>query len=202
MFFSMVRFVARDVLGSPPPTRAALARARVQALRGRSASQRVRAKRGPMITSASREGGKPRIRYAQFTPHPNPPPQGGREFTEIAARVVAILFFAFVSLCGSYSNVSAQAPQFTPSDEAPENFPAGAGRDETFYTCTACHNFKLVAAQGMSRRQWDDSLAWMVQKHGMPVLDEKDKKVVLDYLETAFPQRAAPGGFQNPFLKQ
>jgi mono/diheme cytochrome c family protein len=97
----------------------------------------------------------------------------------------------------------AQAPQFTPRDEAPENFPASAGRDETFYSCTACHNFKLVAAQGLSRRQWDESIALMVQKHGMPVLDDKDKTIVLDYLETAFPPRApSSGGWQNPFLKQ
>lgn len=97
----------------------------------------------------------------------------------------------------------AQTPQFTPRDETPENFPAGAGRDETFYSCTACHNFKLVAAQGLSRRQWDESIALMVQKHGMPALDDKDKKAVLDYLETTFPPRApASGGWQNPFLKQ
>ena len=64
--------------------------------------------------------------------------------------------------------------QFTPRDEAPENFPAGAGRDETFYACTACHNFKLVAAQGMTRRQWDESIALMMTKHGMHALDDKD----------------------------
>jgi len=97
----------------------------------------------------------------------------------------------------------AQTPQFAPRDEAPEGFPAGAGRDEAFYSCTACHNFKLVAAQGLSRRQWDESVALMVQKHGMPVLDDKEKKIVLDYLETAFPPRPpSSGGWQNPFLKQ
>ena len=44
----------------------------------------------------------------------------------------------------------------------------------------------------------------MVQRHGMPALDDKDKKVVLDYLETAFPPRApaAGGGWQNPFLNR
>jgi hypothetical protein len=77
------------------------------------------------------------------------------------------------------------------------------GREETFYACTACHNFKLVAAQGMNRRQWEDSLDWMVSKHGMNPLEGNDRKVVLDYLETAFPPRApAGGGWQNPFLSQ
>ena len=44
----------------------------------------------------------------------------------------------------------AQAPQFTPRDENPEDFPAGPGRDDTFYACTGCHGFKLVAQQGMT----------------------------------------------------
>jgi hypothetical protein len=98
----------------------------------------------------------------------------------------------------------AQAPQgFTPSEETPEDFPDGPGREETFYTCVACHNFKLVAAQGMSRRQWEDSIELMVQRHGMPQLNETDRKTVLDYLEKTFPPRApAGGGWQNPFLKR
>jgi hypothetical protein len=64
----------------------------------------------------------------------------------------------------------AQSPvtTFTPTDEQAEDLPAGPGREETFYACTACHNFKLVAAQGMSRAQWDDTLSWMTSRHGMP----------------------------------
>ena len=42
----------------------------------------------------------------------------------------------------------------------------------------------------------------MIARHGMPALDDKDRAMVLDYLETAFPQRAPSGGFQNPFLKR
>ena len=96
----------------------------------------------------------------------------------------------------------ASAQNFTPRDETPEDFPAGASRDDTFYTCTACHNFKLVAAQGMNRRQWNESIDLMISRHGMPALDEKDRTAVLNYLETAFPQREPSGGFQNPFLKR
>jgi hypothetical protein len=36
-------------------------------------------------------------------------------------------------------------------DEKPEDFPEGAGREETFYACIAFHHFKLVAAQGTTR---------------------------------------------------
>jgi hypothetical protein len=90
---------------------------------------------------------------------------------------------------------------FVPRDESPEEFPAGSGREETFYACTACHNFKLVAAQGMTRRQWEDSLAWMTQRHNMPPLDGKDRELVLNYLAATFPPPARAGGWQNPFAK-
>ena len=103
-------------------------------------------------------------------------------------------------------SVPAQAPSsgFEPREEEPEQFPAGPGRDETFYACTACHNFKLVAAQGMTRRQWDDSLNWMTQRHGMPPIEGKERDLVLDYLESTYPPRApaSRGGWQNPFLNR
>jgi mono/diheme cytochrome c family protein len=97
---------------------------------------------------------------------------------------------------------AALAQTFTPSEESPEEFPAGAGRDQTFYTCTACHNFKLVAAQGLSRAGWEDSIDLMIRRHNMPPLDAKDRAAVLDYLAAAYPPRAPAGrGWQNPFLK-
>ena len=91
---------------------------------------------------------------------------------------------------------------FTPRDESPQDFPAGLGRDETFYACTACHGFKLVAQQGMTRAQWEDSINLMIRRHNMPPLDDKDRDVVLNYLEAAYPPRApSRGGWQNPFAK-
>src|SRR3954469_20468289 len=84
-----------------------------------------------------------------------------------------------------------QTATFTPRDESPEEFAAGPGRDETFYACTACHNFKLVAAQGLSRAGWEDSLNLMVRRHNMPPPDPKDRDVMLNYLEAAYPPRAA-----------
>jgi mono/diheme cytochrome c family protein len=92
---------------------------------------------------------------------------------------------------------------FTPREESPEEFVAAPGRDETFYACTACHGFKLVAQQGLSRAQWEDSLNLMVRRHNMPPLDDKDRATVLGYLETAYPPRAPAGrgNWQNPFAK-
>jgi hypothetical protein len=92
-------------------------------------------------------------------------------------------------------------PAFTPTDEKPEELPEGPGRDETFYACTACHNFKLVAAQGMTRAQWDDSLTWMTTRHNMADIQGADRQLILDYLEKHYPPRAPSraGGWQNPF---
>ena len=65
------------------------------------------------------------------------------------------------------------------------------------------YNTKLVAAQGLSRAQWDDSINLMIRRHGMPALDDKDRATVLGYLEAAYPPRAPAGrgGWQNPFAK-
>lgn len=122
--------------------------------------------------------------------------------TLAVARMARRLLFAAMGMALSASMAGAQT--FTPRDESPEDFPAGAGRDETFYTCTACHGFKLIASQGMNRRQWDDSINWMMEKHRMPPLDAKERETVLNYLEATFPPRAPSGGggFQNPFMKR
>ena len=119
--------------------------------------------------------------------------------TKAAARL-ARRFFAGVAIVALAGTAMAQQKDFAPKDESPEEFAAGPGRDDTFYACTACHNFKLVAQQGMNRRQWEDVLQLMVDRHGMPKLDDKDRETVLGYLTAAYPPRApARGGWQNPF---
>jgi len=96
------------------------------------------------------------------------------------------------------------APAFAPSDEKPEDLPEAPGREETFYACTACHNFKLVAAQGMTRAQWDESLTWMTARHNMAEIAGADRELILDYLEKHYAPRAPSrgGGWTNPFLSR
>jgi hypothetical protein len=100
--------------------------------------------------------------------------------------------------------VAAQSapPAFSPRDESPEEFPAGPGREETFYACTPCHNFKLVAQQGLNRERWEETLTLMTQRHNMPAIEGAERQRVLDYLAATYPPRApAPGGWQNPFTR-
>jgi hypothetical protein len=113
--------------------------------------------------------------------------------------MIKACFIALALVLAGAGAASAQTPAFTPSDEKPDDYPAGAGRDTTFYACTGCHGFKLLAQQGQSRRQWDDTLDWMAEKHKMPALEGDFRKTVLDYLEATYPPRTAPRGFQNPF---
>jgi hypothetical protein len=108
---------------------------------------------------------------------------------------VALLVLALVACSAAASQT------FTPSEERPEDYPSGAGREPTFYACTPCHGFRIVAQQGQTRRQWDDTLNWMTEKHRMPPVDGELRTTVLDYLEATFPPRRAPGGRTNPFSK-
>jgi hypothetical protein len=97
------------------------------------------------------------------------------------------------------TEAAAQSTRVRPAEEAPEQYPAHPNREEAFYFCTACHSFKIVASQGMSRQRWDESLSWMVERHNMPDVQGEDRGKILDYLASAFPERTEPGGWKNPF---
>lgn len=56
------------------------------------------------------------------------------------------------------------------------------GVDLTYAYCAGCHSERLVAQQGLTRERWDELLDWMVEKQGMPEIDEPDRTTVLDYL--------------------
>jgi hypothetical protein len=81
-----------------------------------------------------------------------------------------------------------------------ESLPEGPGREETFYACAACHGTAIVKQQGMTRIQWDASIDWMIERHGMAKPDQAERDVILDYLAAQFPPRAKRGR-DNPFLK-
>lgn len=82
-----------------------------------------------------------------------------------------------------------------------ESLPDGKGRDETFYTCAACHGTALIKAQGLSREMWDASFQLMIDRHGMAEPAKADRELIVDYLATTFPPRRKGRGGDNPFLK-
>ena len=94
--------------------------------------------------------------------------------------------------------LAAPASAQTVAPSNPADYPDAPGREEAVTFCGACHSFRLVAAQGMTRAQWDESLQWMVRRHNMPELDKEDLDVILGYLEKAFPPKAPAGGAGRP----
>jgi len=120
-----------------------------------------------------------------------------RATTAILAASAAL---PLVLLLPASSPAQQGAGEYTPGEEQPEDFPEGKGRDEAFYSCIACHNFKLVAAQGMSRARWDDTINFMIERHNMPAINGADRELVLDYLSATFPERTRRG-WQNPFTQ-
>jgi hypothetical protein len=116
------------------------------------------------------------------------------------ALAVAMLAVCLCATAWDRSGAQTSQPTHTPSEESPEDFPPGPGREEAFYACVACHNFKLVAAQGMSRERWDETITFMIARHNMPAIEGEDRRLILDYLATTFPERPpARRGWQNPF---
>lgn len=111
--------------------------------------------------------------------------------------IAAIAAIGIVGIAVAQPRVQPKDP-----DDAPELYPAHPNRDDAFYACVACHSFKIVAQQGMSRPRWDESLTWMTQRHRMPPLEGAEREKVLDYLAAAYPERTQPGGWKNPFAPQ
>ena len=108
--------------------------------------------------------------------------------------VSAVLLLAFCLLAAPVLLAQTKA-----AEEAPEQYPAGEHRDDTFYFCTACHGFKIVAQQGQTRERWNETIDIMTSRHGMVDVQGEQREQMLDYLSKAFPERRAPGGWKNPF---
>jgi hypothetical protein len=87
------------------------------------------------------------------------------------------------------------------SAQEAEDLPEGKGRDETIAFCGGCHSMNLVRAQGMSRTRWNETMEWMVERHGMARIEGEDRELILDYLAESFPPRRSGRGRPNPFLK-
>lgn len=117
------------------------------------------------------------------------------------ALCVAGSTLALVAIGIASVSVQAQSRRERPPEEKPEEYPDGPNRDDTFYFCTACHSFKIVAAQGQSRERWNDTFDFMVSRHKMVDVQGEQREKMLDYLAAAFPERRTPGGWKNPFAQ-
>lgn len=113
----------------------------------------------------------------------------------MTARILVAVWIVAAVLGLSLAQSPARA-----EEESPEDLPAGKGRDEAFYGCTACHGFAIIRQQGMTRERWDATIQDMQVRHNMPEPDAADRELMLDYLAIAFPPRQR--GRPNPFLNR
>jgi len=111
--------------------------------------------------------------------------------------VLTVMALLMTASPGPMAQQNAAPPEPT---DAPEDLPAGRGRDEMFYSCTPCHGLAIIRQQGMSRERWAATYEEMRSRHNMPELPDADLALVLDYLAQHFPSRSrAP---VNPFLRR
>ena len=113
----------------------------------------------------------------------------------------ALAAAALLVALGAAQQGAAQQPLPAPREEHVEDLPPGTGREETFGMCSACHAYRIVSNQGLSRERWDETLTWMSERHAMPPLEGEERRTILDYLAKTHPPKAATGGFRNPFLE-
>ena len=82
---------------------------------------------------------------------------------------------------GTWAAATETVGQAAGADEW-DGLPGGAGREEVYGLCGACHSLMIVKQQGLSRDAWVETLDWMVEEQGMPELDAETLDLVVDYL--------------------
>ncbi len=68
------------------------------------------------------------------------------------------------------------------ADDDLGGLPPGAGDEDVFYTCSACHSINLVLQHRLSQRVWGEIIDTMIADHGMPPPDQEERQALLTYL--------------------
>jgi hypothetical protein len=92
------------------------------------------------------------------------------------------------------------AQQYVPPIPSIDELPEGVGREEVFYTCTACHSLDVVKAQHKDEVGWNEIVDYMITVQGLFPPTPEDRAKIVSYLATNFPALAAPA-YVNPFLR-
>jgi mono/diheme cytochrome c family protein len=76
----------------------------------------------------------------------------------------------------------AMAPVGAQAQDEYAGLPKAEGRDTVAGWCGACHSLRLVSQQRLPRYRWEELLAQMIKKNGMPKPPPEDEQVIVDYL--------------------
>ena len=72
-------------------------------------------------------------------------------------------------------------PAWADEDEL-GGIPRAPGAEETYYLCSACHSFRLVAQQGLSYESWKATLVWMIEEQDMSTPEPEERELITKYL--------------------
>ncbi|MEP3246900.1 MAG: aldehyde dehydrogenase [Sneathiella sp.] len=91
-------------------------------------------------------------------------------------KLKSVAFAAMVSLAVFPAVAAEEEPEFGLLVEKP-------GVEETHAYCSACHSERIVAQQGLTRKDWAELLEWMIEEQEMELIEEPDYTIILDYLD-------------------
>ncbi len=91
-------------------------------------------------------------------------------------KLKSVAFAAMVSLAVFPAMAAEEEPEFGLLVEK-------SGVEETHAYCSACHSERIVAQQGLTRKDWADLLEWMIDEQEMEPIEEPDYTIILDYLD-------------------
>ena len=102
-----------------------------------------------------------------------------KHFMRITFIVIIILCLTAIWMASAQDDVKSDAI------EKQFGLKPGPGREVVLARCLPCHSTAIVVANHLSRKRWDELVTQMQTKNGMPPIDEKTRKQILDYLEMA-----------------
>lgn len=100
----------------------------------------------------------------------------------VTARFVPPLFACWIGLMSVTSSSAADPAR---NISGIEQLKAGKGRELVQANCIPCHSTAIIAANHLSRDQWDGLITQMQKKNGMWPLLPAVRAQILDYLEVA-----------------
>ena len=100
---------------------------------------------------------------------------------------------AILSTLGAVWGLGAADPEANIS--AIERLKDGPAKALVQANCIPCHSTAIIAANHLSRAEWETTITTMQEKNGMWPLPPAIRKLILDYLEVA--QRPADRGLNQ-----
>ena len=85
--------------------------------------------------------------------------------------------------------ILSQTYDFVVRREADALLPEGRGKTEFISRCSSCHHIDKVIYSQKQFDNWDSVILWMQKMQGMSPIPQKDRELIIKYLELNFPMK-------------